>query len=74
MSGTINAVARACRAALADAGLTQEQAAGLLGTDRKTVSRWLNGHSCPRTCDFVALARLAENPERYVLMALEEQR
>lgn len=66
-----NAVARACRAALADSGLSHEQAAYMLEVDRKTVSRWLNGHCCPRVCDFVALARLAKSPEKYVLMALE---
>lgn len=74
MSGTINAVAKACRAALADTRLSQEHAAHLLGVNRKTVIRWLNGQCCPRVCDFVALTRLTKSPERYVLMVLEGER
>lgn len=74
MNGTIDAVAKACRAAFADTGLSQEHAAHLLGMDRKTVGRWLNGHTCPKVCDFVALTRLTKNPERYVLMVLEGER
>lgn len=73
MSGTTDAVTKACRAAFADMGLSQEHATHLIGKDRKTVIRWLNGQCCPRVCDFVAFVRLTKNPERYVLMVLEDR-
>lgn len=53
-------------------GMTQEQIAQQIGTDRKTVCRWIRGEYAPDTAAIIRLCKLFDVSADYLLFGKED--